>query len=178
MTRSDKLSEVLAEHFNFFGKRVIKILKEEYRKPKNDYKIICGCLLVIGNAARRYIRTNTKIVRESYPLLNKSLQDKRTSIKRCATIAVLNIIGQIYLEQSIYEMKINGKVNNNEIKKISIEIRELKKNIKSKLFLESFNSLFTHQLERRLHCEIAGIKPEILEKISKSLLDSTFSNDL
>jgi hypothetical protein len=49
-TKSDRLSEVITDHFNFFGKQVIKILKEEYQRPKNDWRILCGCLLVIGKA--------------------------------------------------------------------------------------------------------------------------------
>ena len=42
---SDKLSEVLAENFDLLDEQIVKILREEYQKPKNDYRVLCGCFL-------------------------------------------------------------------------------------------------------------------------------------
>jgi len=89
---SNKLSETLAENFDFFDEQIINILEGEYQRSKNDWRVICGCFSVIGKASKSYPRINNRFVRKSYPLLNRGLQDKRISVKRLAIISVLNII--------------------------------------------------------------------------------------
>jgi hypothetical protein len=158
-----KLPEILADNFDLFDEQIVKILKEEYQKPKNDYKVICGCFSVIWKASQKYPRISNKVFRNSYPLISKGLLDRRVSVKRLATLAVLGIICKIYLEWLIHGNEGNGG-------EIQAEIMELKTNIKSADFLESFNSIFTHQLEKRMLCESAGIKVESLNAVSNSLL--------
>ena len=163
-----KLSEILAENFGSFDEQIVKILREEYQEPKNDWKVICGCFSVIGEASRKYPRIGNEVFRDGYPLINKGLLDRRVSVKRFATISVLNIICKIYLERGFIHM---GEDNDKESnKEINAEIRELKKNIKSAVFLESFDLVYPHQLDRRMLCERAGIEEESLAKISKSIL--------
>jgi len=162
-----KLSEILAEDLDFFNEQIVKILREEYQKPKNDWKVICGCLSVIGKASQKYPRIGNKVFRSSYPLVNKGLLDRRVSVRRFATISVLNIICRIYFEWSIHMNEDSDKESNKEI---NAEIRELKKSIKSEVFLESFNLVFPRQIEKRAFCESAGIKEESLVKVSKFIL--------
>jgi hypothetical protein len=161
-----KLPEILADNFNFFDEQIVKILREEYQKPKNDYKVLCGCFSVIWKASQKCPRIGNKTFRNSYPLINKGLLDKRVSVKRLAALSVLNIISKIYLEQKFCKLSFN---EDND-KEIIAEIRELKKNIKSAVFLESFNLTHPGQLDKRLSCESAGIKEEILVEVSKSVL--------
>lgn len=158
-----RLSAVLAENFDFFDEQIVKILREEYQKPKNEWKVICGCLLVIWKASQKYPRIGNKTFQNNYSLINKGLLDRRVSVKRLAALSVLTIIGKIYLERAIH-------VNGGNSKAINAEIRELKKNMKSAVFLESFKSAFPRQLERRLSCERAGVKEENLVKVSESIL--------
>lgn len=162
-----RLSEILADNFDFFDEQIVKILGEEYQKPKNDWKVICGCFAVIWKASQKYSRIGNKIFRNSYPLINKGLLDRRVSVKRPAVLSVLNIICKIYFEQKFHMNEDNDKEINAEIK---AEIRELRKNIKSAVFLEAFNLTFPSQLEKRIFCESAGIKEEFLVEISKSVL--------
>ena len=96
-------------------------------------------------------------------MLNKGLQDKRISVKRLAALSVLNIASRVYLERALH-------FNENDDNEINAEIRELKKNIKSVVFLESFRLTFPHRLEKRLSCEDAGIKEESLLDVSESIL--------
>jgi len=161
--RSDKLPEVMTNNFNFFYKEIIELLRREYHKPKNNWRILCGCFLVIGNASKKHLRINDQNVRKVYPLLAKGFEDSRISIRRQATICVLNILGQIHLERTI-------SMNDRPMKEINEEITELKKSIKSNVFLESFNSLFKNELSKRVYCEEAGIKKENLREISLSIL--------
>ena len=154
-----KLSEILTDNFDFFSEQIVKILREEYKKPKNDWKVICGCFSVIGKASQKYHRIGNKVFRSSYPLVNRGLLDRRVSVKQFATISILSIICGIHFERTIHM--------NEDIK---AEIRELKKNTKSAVFLESFSILFPHPLDKRMFCESAGIKEESLVKVSKSIL--------
>jgi hypothetical protein len=160
---SYRLSEILAENFDFFKDQIVRILREEYEKPKNDWRIVCGCFSVIWQASQKHSRIGDKIFQNSYPLINKGLLDRRDSVKRLAVESALNIICKIYLEK-ILPIK---EDNNKEIKR---EIRELKKNIKSVVFLEAFNLIFPKQLEKRIACESAGIKEEFLIEASESVL--------
>jgi hypothetical protein len=96
---SDKLSEVLAENFSFFDEQIVKILREEYQKPKNDYRVLCGCFSVIWKAFQKYPRIGNKSLQNSYPLMNRGLLDKRISVKRFAVLCVLTIICKVYLER-------------------------------------------------------------------------------
>ncbi len=160
---SHRLSEILAENFDFFNEQIVRILREEYEKPKNDWKVICGCFSVIWKASQKHPRIGDKVFRNSYPLINKGLLDKRVSVKRFAVESALNIISKIYFEQKFHITGDNDKETN-------AEIRELKKNIKSVIFLEAFNLTFPRQLEKRISCESAGIKEEILVEVSKSVL--------
>ena len=161
-----RLSEILADNFDFFDEQIVKILSEEYQKPKNDWKVISGCFSVIWKASQKYPRIGSKTFRNSYPLINKGLLDRRVSVKRPAALSVLNIISRIYWEtrwQSI-------RINEDKDKGIRAEIIELKKSIKSAVFLESFNSAFPSKLDKRLICDSAGIKEEALVKVSESIL--------
>ena len=160
-----KLSEVLARNFNFFNETIIKILKEEYQKPKNDWKVLCGCFSVIWKASQGRPIIGDEIFRNSYPLINKGLLDKRISVRRLASLCVLNIICRIYMERAFH-------INDDNDKEINEEIKELGKNIKSNVFLKSFTSAFPRRLERRLTCESAGIKADSLVEVSKYLLGS------
>ena len=163
MREPHRLSEILADNFDFFDEQIVKILREEYQKPKNDWKVICGCFSVIWKASQKYPRIGSKTFRNSYALINKGLLDRRVSVKRLAALSVLNIICRIYLERLIH-------INEDNDKEISAEITELKKKIKSADFLESFNLMFPHKLEKRIFCESAGIKAEFLVDVSKSML--------
>jgi len=161
-----KLSEILADNFDFFDEQIVKILREEYQKPKNDYRVLCGCFSVIWKTSQKYPRIGNKTFQNSYPLINKGLQDKRISIKRLATLAVLNIICKIYLERGF--CKLSTSEDND--KEINAEIEELKKNIKSAVFLESFNLAHPGKIDKRIFCEKAGIKEEFLVEVSTSVL--------
>jgi hypothetical protein len=161
-----KLSEILADNFDFFGEQIVKILREEYQKPKNDYKALCGCFSVIWKVSQKQSRIGNKTFRNSYPLINKGLQDKRVSVKRFATLSVLNIICKIYLERRFCKLS----SNEDNDKEINAEIRELKKNIRSAVFLESFSLTHLHQMDKRTSCERAGIKEEVLVDVSRSVL--------
>jgi archaellum component FlaC len=163
---SDKLSEILAENFDFLNEQIVKILREEYQKPKNDYRVLCGCFSVIEKAFQKYPRIGSKNLQNSYPLMNRGLLDKRKSVKRFAVLCVLTIICKVYLEKRFQKLSRNGDNG----KDIDAEIEELKKNIKSKVFLESFNSTQPRQLDRRIACEMAGIKEEVLVKVATSVL--------
>jgi len=158
-----KLPEILADNFNLYDKQIAKILKEEYQKPKSDYRVLCGCFSVIWGASQRYPRISYKVFRDSYHLINKGLQDRRVSVKRLATLAILGIICKIYLHWLIHANEDDGS-------EITAEIAELKKNIKYADFLNSFNSLFISPLEKRIVCETAGIRVEALVTVSKSML--------
>jgi hypothetical protein len=158
-----RLSEILANNFDLFDEQIVKILREEYQKPKNDWKVIRGCLSVIWKASQKYPRIGSKTFRNSYPLINRGLLDRRVSVKRLAALSVLNIICKIYFEQLIH-------INEGNNKEISAEITELKKKIKSADFLESFNLMFPSKLDKRTSCESAGIKAELLVVVSKSML--------
>lgn len=125
-----KLSEILADNFDFLDEQIMKILREEYQKPKNDSRVRCGCFSVIGEASKKYLRIGNKVFRDSYPLINKGLLDRRVSVKRLATISVLNIICRIYFEQAVYMNEHSDKESN---EMINAEIKELKKNIKRML---------------------------------------------
>jgi len=157
------LSEILADNFDFLDEQIVKILREEYQKPKNDWKVICGCFSVIWKASQKYPRIGSKTFRNSYPLINKGLLDRRVSVKRLAALSVLNIICRIYLERLIH-------INEDNDKEINAEITELRKKIKSADFLESFNLMFPSKSEKRIFCESAGIKAEFLVDVSKSML--------
>jgi hypothetical protein len=161
-----RLSEILADNFDFFDEQIVKILSEEYLKSKNDWKVICGCFSVIWKASQKYPRLGSKTFRNSYPLINKGLQDRRVSVKRLAALSVLNIICRIYWEARLHSIHIN---EDND-KEISAEIIELRKKIRSADFLESFNLMFPSKLEKRIWCESAGIKTESLVDVSKSML--------
>jgi len=162
-----KLSDILADDFGFLDEQIVKILREEYQKPKNDWKVICGCFSVIGEASRKYPRIGNKVFQSSYPLLSKGLLDRRVSVKRFATISVLNIICKIHLEKAVYMNEDSDKVSNKEI---NAEIRKLRKNVKSEVFLESFNLLFPRQIDRRAFCGSAGTNAEFLVEVSQSIL--------
>ena len=163
---SDKLSEVLAENFSFFDEQIVKILREEYQKPKNDYRVLCGCFSVIWKVFQKYPRIGNKNLQNSYSLLNRGLLDKRISVKRFAVLCVLTIICKVYLERGFQKLSRNG----NSDKEINAEIEELKKNIKSIVFLESFNLTQPRHIDKRIACEMAGIKKEVLVEVSTSML--------
>ena len=119
---SRTLSEILADKFDSIDEQIVRILSEEYKKPKNDYRVLCGCFSVLWQASQKYARVGNKTVQKSYPLLNKGLQDKRISVKRLATLAVLNIICRIYFEREFSR-------NDDNYREIDAEIEELKKKI-------------------------------------------------
>ena len=168
---SNKLSNILAENFGIVGEELVKILKEEYRKPENDWKVISGCFCVICEASkRRAAIIGNKIFRSTYSLLNQGLLDKRVSVKRWATRAVLNIICGVYMEGKFVLLGGVRGDNIEEIAEVDEEVRELKTCIKSAVFLKSFNSIFPLQLEKRIACEYAGVKEEYLVEMSKSIL--------
>jgi hypothetical protein len=163
---SDKLSEVLAENFDLLDEQIVKILREEYQKPKNDYRVLCGCFSVIWKVFQKYPRIGNKNLQNSYSLLNRGLLDKRISVKRFAVLCVLTIICKVYLERGFQKLSRNG----NNRKEINAEIEELKKNIKSTVFLESFNLTQPRHIDKRIACEMAGIKEEVLGEVSTSVL--------
>jgi hypothetical protein len=163
---SDKLSEILAENFYFFDEQIVKILREEYQKPKNDYRVLCGCFSIIWRAFQKYPRIGNKNLQNSYSLMNRGLLDKRVSVKRFAVLCVLTIISKVYLERGFQKLSRNG----DNSKEIDAEIEELKKNIKSTVFLASFNLTHSSQFDKRIACEMAGIKEEVLVKVSTSVL--------
>ncbi len=133
----------------------MKIPREEYQKQKNDYRVLCGCFSVIWKAFQN-----------SYPLLNRGLLDKRKSVKRFAVLCVLVIICKVYLEKRFQELSRNGDNG----KDIDVEIEELKKNIKFTVFLASLDLTRPSQFDKRLACEMAVMKEEILVKVSSSVL--------
>ena len=163
---SDKLSEILAENFDFLDEQIVKILREEYQKPKNDYRVLCGCFSVIEKAFQKYPRIGNKNIQNSYPLMNRGLLDKRISVKRFAVPCVLTIICRVYLERGFQKLSRNGDNG----KEIDAEIEELKKNIRSAVFLASFNLTHPSQFDKRLACEMAGIKEEVLVEVYTSVL--------
>jgi len=163
--KSDRLSEVLGDDFGFLNRQIVKILREQYQEPRNDWKVICGCFSVIGEASKRYPRIGSKIFRASYPLINKGLLDRRVSVKRFAVLSVLSMIGKIHNERQL--LRLGDKDDGNEI---DAEIRELKKSIRSGVFLESFDLVYPNRLDGRMLCEGAGIKEESLVEVSKSML--------
>lgn len=163
---SDKLSEVLAENFDLLDEQIVKILRKEYQKPKNDYRVLCGCFSVIWKVFQKYPRIGNKSLQNSYPLMNRGLLDKRVSVKRFAVLCVLTIICKVYLERGFQKLSRNG----NNDKEINAEIEELKKNIKSTVFLESFNLTQPRHIDKRIACEMAGIKEEVLVEVSTSVL--------
>ena len=163
---SDKLSEILAENFDFLDEQIVKILREEYQKQKNDYRVLCGCFSVIWKAVQKYPRIGNKSLQNSYPLLNRGLLEKRKSVKRLAVLCVLTIICRVYLEKRLQELSRNG----DNCKDIDAEIEELKKNIKSTVFLASFDLTHSSKFNKRLTCEMAGIKEEILVEVSTFVL--------
>ena len=163
---SDKLSEVLAENFDLLDEQIVKILREEYQKPKNDYRVLCGCFSVIWKAYQKYPIIGNKNLQNSYLLLNRGLLDKRISVKRFAVLCVLTIICKVYLEREFQKLSRNGDTG----KEIDSEIEELKKNIKSTVFLESFNLTQPRHIDKRIACEMAGIKEEVLVEVSTFVL--------
>jgi hypothetical protein len=163
---SDKLSEVLAENFDLLDEQIVKILREEYQKPKNDHRVLCGCFSVIWQAFQKYPRIGGKSLQNSYPLMNRGLLDKRISVKRLAVLCVLTIICKVCLERGFQKLSRNG----DNRKEIDAEIEALKKNIKSAVFLESFNLTQPRHIDKRIACETAGIKEEGLVEVSKSVL--------
>jgi len=46
----------------------------------------------------------------------------------------------------------------------------IKKNIKSAVFLNSFESTQSRQLDKRMACEMAGIKEDFLVEVATSVL--------
>ncbi len=163
-----RLSEILADNFDLFEEQIVKILRDEYQKPKNDYKVICGCFSIILRASREYPRVEYKTFRKICPLLNKGLRDKRISVKRLAALSVLNIICNMYLEHRFCKFR---SKDNKFFKFINSEIRELKRNIKSSVSLEVFYSIYPRQVDRQTVCGKSGIKEEVLVEVARSLLD-------
>lgn len=51
---SYKLQEVLTENFNSLDASMLKVPREEYQKPKNDWRIISGCFSVISKFSEKY----------------------------------------------------------------------------------------------------------------------------
>lgn len=162
-----KLPEILANNFDILGEQIVKILKGEYKKPKNDYRVLCGCFLIIWRVSRYYPIAGNKTFRKFYSLLGKGLQDKRISVKRLATLSVLNIICNLYQHYCFCK---SSSIKNSFREEVDAEIRELKKTIKSSVFLENFYSLYPRQIDRQTLCEKAGIKEEVLVDVARSML--------
>lgn len=160
-----KLSEVLANYFHLFKEQIVAILNDEYQKTDNDYKVLCGCFSIIWRASRHYPIVGDKTFRKLYPLLSKGLQDNRVFVKRLASIATLNILCNIYWERCFCKFS-----PNEDSLEVEAEIRRLKKNVKSSIFLETFYSLYSRQVDRRALCEMAGIREEVLVEVVSSML--------
>ena len=124
--------------------------------------MLCGCFSVIWKAYQKYPIIGNKNLQNSYLLLNRGLLDKRISVKRFAVLCVLTI----YLEREFQKLSRNGDTG----KEIDSEIEELKKNIKSTVFLESFNLTQPRHIDKRIACEMAGIKEEVLVEVSTFVL--------
>jgi len=161
-----KLPEILANNFDLFKEQIVKFIQEEYQKPKADYRLLCGCFLIIWRVSRDYPIVGDKTFRKLYPLLNKGLQDKRISIKRLATLSILNILCNIY--PRYYFCKLSS--NKDNLKEVDAEIRRLKKSIKSSIFLEIFYSLYPRQVDRQTVCQKAGIKEDVLAEVARCML--------
>lgn len=153
-------------NFDFLDEQTVKILREEYQKHKNDYRVLCGCFSVIWKAFQKYPRIGNKSLQNSYPLLNRGLLDKRKFVKKFAVLCVLAIICKVYSEKRFQELSRNGDNG----KDIDVEIEELKKNIKFTVFSASLDLTHPSQFDNRLACEMAGMKEEILVEVSPSVL--------